>query len=87
MDGRNDVLLISEFFKEEDFLFTASDVEDLLAFGFRDQFKGAVCLFVRNKDLTVLRMSLFDRNGMLSDLFMQVGCLLEPGLQLLCRLE
>lgn len=87
MDGSNDVLLISEFFKEEDFLFAACDVKDLFAFGFWDQFKGAVGLFVRNEDLTVLRMNLFDRNGMLSDLIMQVGCLLEPGLQLLCRLE
>jgi hypothetical protein len=87
MDGSDNVLLISEFFKEEDFLFTACDVEDLLAFGFRDQFKGTVGLFVGNEDFTVLRMSLFDRNGMLSDLFMQVGCLLEPGLQLLCRFE
>ena len=49
MDGSNDVLLIGEFLKEEDFLFAACDVKDLLAFGFRDELKGAVGLFVGNE--------------------------------------
>ena len=83
VDGSDDVLLIGELLEEEDFLFSAGDFEDLLAFGFGDEFEGAVGLLVGNEDFAVLGMNLLDGDGVLLDFLVEVGGLLETGLQLL----